>query len=65
LLLERCHLRSEVELEAQAEGLIVRPIEDARGGWASAFEKMAQYGDDELLDQGALESQWFRGKKRG
>lgn len=46
-LLEQCHLQGEVELEAQEEGLIARPIEGARNGWASAFEKMAQYGDDE------------------
>lgn len=59
-LLEQCHLEGEVELEAQPEGLIVRPAGRAREGWASAFEKMAQYGDDELLDADASPTQWSR-----
>jgi antitoxin MazE len=59
-LLEQCQLEDEVELEAQPGQLVVRPVGGPRHGWAAAFEKMAQYGDDELLDGGGPETQWSR-----
>ena len=51
-LLRGCQLEDEVELEAQPGQLIVRPVGGPRHGWAAAFEKMAEYGDDALLDDG-------------
>ena len=60
LYLEQCELEGEVELEAQPGQLIVRPAGGARHGWASAFEKMAKYGDDALLDEGGPSTQWSR-----
>jgi antitoxin MazE len=59
-LLEQCHLEGEVELTAQPEGLVVRPVGGPRQGWAAAFEKMAHYGDDALLDADAPATEWSR-----
>ena len=60
LLLEQCHLEGEVELEAQPGQLIVRPVDGPRQGWAAAFEKMGQYGDDKLFDKDIPETKWAR-----
>jgi antitoxin MazE len=49
-LLEQTGLNAEVEISANADGLIVRPLRQARTGWAAAFRDMARHGDDALLD---------------
>lgn len=59
-LLEQCHLEKEVELEAQPDGLVVRPADGPRRGWDAAFEKMARYGEDGLLDEGGPPTRWSR-----
>ena len=55
-LLEQCRLGSTVELEVQDGQLVVRPVERPRLGWDEAFRQMAEQGDDQLLDRGALPS---------
>ena len=50
-LLEQCHLGSTVELEVQNDHLVVRPVAKPRSGWEDAFRRMAQQGDDALLDR--------------
>jgi antitoxin MazE len=49
-LLEQSGLRDEVEIEVQDGQLIIRPAERPRQGWEAAFQRMAEAGDDELLD---------------
>ena len=41
---------AEVDVEARAGELVVRPLHGARAGWAAAFARMAAVGDDVLLD---------------
>ena len=55
-LLEQCRLGSTVELEVQDGQLVVRSIERPRLGWAKSFRQMAEQGDDQVLDSGALPS---------
>lgn len=58
-LLERCHLRDEVEIEVVDEHLVVRPTTKPRRGWEDAFREMHERGDDALLDREALSpTQW-------
>lgn len=58
-LLDQCNLGSTVELEVEADRLVVRPAEPARSGWDDAFRRMAERGDDELLDRDSLgRSDW-------
>jgi antitoxin MazE len=59
-ILEQCQLGDEIELEAQPGQLIVRPVGGPRRDWPAAFEKMAQYGDDTLLDDGGPATKWTR-----
>jgi antitoxin MazE len=53
-LLEQCHFEKSVELEVHDGVLIVRPVHDARAGWAEKFREMAERGDDALPDAGSV-----------
>jgi antitoxin MazE len=49
-LLEQTGLSGEVEISAEDDALVVRPVKKPRAGWAVAFQQMARRGDDALLD---------------
>jgi antitoxin MazE len=49
-LLDQTGLADEVEVEAQGNQLIIRPVRVSRAGWAEAFASVAEAGDDHLLD---------------
>ena len=60
-LLEQCHLQDEVELEVQDNHLVIRSPTKPRSGWADAFRRMHEQGDDELVDETPLPStKWER-----
>jgi antitoxin MazE len=48
-LLERYELTDEVELVLEQDRIIMRPVKAPREGWAAAFKRMAERGDDELV----------------
>lgn len=48
-LLERYELTDEVELVLEQDRIIMRPVKAPREGWAAAFKRMAERGDDELF----------------
>ncbi len=50
ILLEQTSLAEEVELEAQGNQIVIRPLLAPRAGWAEQFQLMAERGDDKLLD---------------
>lgn len=54
LFLEQTHLGEDVELEIQADHIVIRPAHHARQGWDAAFEAMAEASDDQLLDGDVL-----------
>jgi antitoxin MazE len=49
-LLERSGLADEVEIDAERDQIIIRPIRQPREGWTHAFRQMADIGDDEPVD---------------
>jgi antitoxin MazE len=59
-LLQQCQLEDEVELKAQPGQLVVRPVGSPRQGWEEAFEKIARYGNDAMLDVGGPAKDWSR-----
>jgi antitoxin MazE len=60
-LLEECRLEETVEIEAHKDHLVVRSATKPRSGWEEAFRRMAEQGDDTLLDRGSLAStKWDR-----
>jgi antitoxin MazE len=53
LLLQQTGLQGEVEIIAEDGSLVIRSVKRTREGWATAFQKMAQRGDDALIDNSA------------
>ncbi|MBW4525269.1 MAG: AbrB/MazE/SpoVT family DNA-binding domain-containing protein [Phormidium tanganyikae FI6-MK23] len=49
-LLEQSGIDGEVEIEVQRNQLVIRAAMRSRSGWVEAFEKMAEQGDDLLID---------------
>jgi antitoxin MazE len=57
-LLEQAGLSGEVEIRAEKNGLLIRPIAKPRAGWAAAYRRMAERGDDALLDETPSFAEW-------
>lgn len=49
-LLLRSGLSVEVEIDAQDDQIVIRPARRPREDWDAAFARMAESGDDGLLD---------------
>lgn len=49
-LLKESGIRGEVEVTVEDSSLVIRPVRKPREGWDAAFAKMAERGDDALLD---------------
>ena len=49
-LLEQTGIMDDVELEIEKNKIVIRPISNPREEWDTAFEAMAEEGDDELID---------------
>jgi antitoxin MazE len=58
LLLDQTDLGEEVELEVQEGQIIIRAINHARYGWEEQFKKMAEQGDDRMLNDVLLPTAW-------
>jgi antitoxin MazE len=58
-LLQESGLDGEVELTVRDGTVVIAPADRARQGWADAFRRMAELGDDELLDGTAATSDAF------
>lgn len=61
-LLEKSGLSGEVEIEARANQLLIRPAHGPRRGWEEAFAAMRAVGDDALLDHAHAHSAWDEGE---
>lgn len=51
VLLEQTQMTSDVQIEAEAGEIVIRPARSPREGWDESFRKMAARGDDRLLDE--------------
>ncbi len=49
-LLQQCNFKKNVTIKIVDGNLILSPDNGPREGWEDAFKKMAQAGDDQLLD---------------
>jgi len=50
-LIEQCGLEDTVELDVEHGRLVIRAAEKSRRGWDEAFRRMAEQGEDQLLDR--------------
>ncbi len=58
IFLKQLKVEDTVELEAEKDRLIIRPVRESRKGWGKAFEKMRNRGDDALLDSDLSLTEW-------
>jgi antitoxin MazE len=49
-LLDLARLSRDVEVEANAEQIVIRSVRGTRQDWDDQFQRMAAQGDDVLLD---------------
>ena len=61
-LLEQTGISGEVEISAERDSLVIRPARRPRAHWAAAFRKMADRGEDALLDGTPGLSDWDKGE---
>jgi len=54
VMLQQVGLADEVEVEAQAGQLVIRPLRVVRQGWADRFAEMRATGDDQLVEEETL-----------
>ena len=61
-LIEQLGLEDQIELVVEEDHLEIHRGAKAREGWAEQFRKMAEAGDDKLIDTGAAtawdEEEW-------
>lgn len=48
-ILEKYQIGDRVEIILEDDQIVLKPIKAPREGWAEAFKKMHEAGDDELL----------------
>ncbi len=53
-LMDQTGLGDEVEIVVDENRLVIAPLDAIRSGWAEAFKKMSDRGDDEPLDADKL-----------
>ena len=59
LLLRQLKLQGQVQLSVRRNQLVIQPSQRPRQGWDEQFKKMAERGDDRLLDEDAKSlTQW-------
>ncbi len=59
LILEQTGMTDDVEIEAEKDQIIIRPVRNVREGWDEAFRLMAESGDDApLTDDDKISHSW-------
>ena len=48
-LIDKYHIKDEVELILEDDCIVLKPKKTARKGWENEFKKMSENGDDQLL----------------
>jgi len=57
-LIEEAGLKDEVDITFRDDALVISPVSHPRDGWAESFKSMRERGDDVLLDNEYLTSEW-------
>ena len=58
-ILEKYNITNTVEIILEKGYIILKPIAEPRKGWAKAFEKMHNAGDDTLLIDDVFDNENF------
>ncbi len=63
VIIEQLGLADEVEIAVQRDRLVIQAASRRRNGWDRKFAKMAEYGDDALLDK-PVPTEWDKAEWR-
>jgi len=58
VVLEQLKITNGIDLEIHNSYVILRPSNPPRANWAAAFKVMAEHGDDQLLDDDFMPTEW-------
>lgn len=58
-ILDKYNITDKLEIILEEDQIILRPKAKPRDGWAEAFEKMHDCGDDQLLIEDIFEDDHF------
>lgn len=58
-IIEKYNIKDKVEIILEEDQIILKPIDEPRKGWRSAFKKMNERGDDKLLIDDVFEDETF------
>lgn len=58
-ILERYQMTNKLELIFEEGYIILKPVHHPRAGWETAFNKMHENGDDQLLIDDLFEDEQF------
>ena len=56
-LIEKYNIKDKVEIILEKGYIILKPISSPRKGWETAFKKMNENGDDQLLIDNVFENE--------
>jgi len=56
--IEQCGLEKQVEIDVRDSMILIRAPRQPRAGWDDAFARMAQAGDDKLMDASLTSNRW-------
>jgi len=57
-LIAEAGIEKEVEISVEDNRLVITPAGEPRADWDKSFKKMAERGDDRLLDSAVLPTIW-------
>ena len=56
--IQQCGLTEQVEMDVQDSMIVIHAPRQPRSGWGPAFARMADAGDDQLLDGQPTATSW-------
>lgn len=56
--IEQCGLDEDVEMDVRDCMILIHSPRRPRNGWDAAFKRMAEQGDDKLLDPPSIPTRW-------
>jgi antitoxin MazE len=57
-VIDQCGLKREVDMTVKGDTIVIAPARKPRAGWAEAFKRMAEAGDDALLIPDTLSNEF-------
>lgn len=58
VLLEQSRVGTEVDVEVENGMIVIRSASRPREGWTEKFRLMAEQGDDKLVDEDSVQTEW-------